>query len=149
MASCIEGGSFRQVSLKLCGTGGGGPRVVVSTAAFHVRVRGSVPGLGGLNETKMFLPHPLVKLSILGSLCAREVACSASDRQGSNFESCVWRAVSSHSSHHPQEVLLAQLSLYVHKGCLKPDSFHFIVTQGNSITLMFVFVLLGGGILRI
>ena len=30
----------------------GGPRVVVSTAAFHARVRGSVPGLGGLKETK-------------------------------------------------------------------------------------------------
>ena len=30
----------------------GGPRVVVSTAAFHARVRGSVPGLGGLEETK-------------------------------------------------------------------------------------------------
>ena len=57
----------------------------------------------------------------------REVACSASDRQGSNFESCVWRTVSSLSSHHPQEVLLAQFSLYVHKGGLKPDSFHFNV----------------------
>ena len=105
---------------------GGGPRVVVSTAAFHARVRGSVPGLGGLKETKMFLPHPRVKVSIVGSLRDREVACSASDRQGSNFESCVWRAVSSQSSHHPQEVLLAQFSLYVHKGDLKPDSFHFI-----------------------
>ena len=31
---------------------GGGPRVVVSTAAFHARVRGPVPGLGGLKETK-------------------------------------------------------------------------------------------------
>ena len=31
---------------------GRGPRVVVSTAAFHVRVRGSVPGLGSLKETK-------------------------------------------------------------------------------------------------
>ena len=31
---------------------GGGPRVVVSTAAFHARVRGSVLGLGGLKETK-------------------------------------------------------------------------------------------------
>ena len=31
---------------------GGGPRVVVSTAAFHARDRGSVPGLGGLKETK-------------------------------------------------------------------------------------------------
>ena len=99
---------------------------MVSTAAFHARVRGSVPGLGGLKETKMFLPHPRVKVSIVGSLRDREVACSASDRQGSNFESCVWRAVSSQSSHHPQEVLLAQFSLYVHKGGLKPDSFHFI-----------------------
>ena len=104
---------------------GGGPRVVVSTAAFHARVLGSVPDLGGLKETKMFLPHPRVKVSIVGSLRDREVACSASDRQGSNFESCVWRAVSSQSSHHPQEVLLAQFSLYVHKGGLKPDSFHF------------------------
>ena len=99
---------------------------MVSTAAFHARVRGSVPGLGGLKETKKFLPHPRVKVSIVGSLCDREVACSASDRQGANFESCVWRTVSSQSSHHPQEVLLAQFSLYVHKGGLKPDSFHFI-----------------------
>ena len=99
---------------------------MVSTAAFHARVRGSVPGLGGLKETKMFLPHPRVKVSIVGSLRDREVACSASDRQGSNFESCVWRAVSSYSSHHPQEVLLAQFSLYVHKGGLKPNTFNFI-----------------------
>ena len=105
---------------------GGGPRVVISTAAFHAKVRGSVPGIGGLKETKMFLPHPHVKVSIVGSLRDREVACSASDRQGSNFESCVWRTVSSQSSHHPQEVLLAQFSLFVHKGGLKPDSFHFI-----------------------
>ena len=106
---------------------GGGPRVVVSTAAFHARVRGSVPGLGDLKETKMFLPHPRVKVSIVGSLCDRDVACSASDRQGSNFESCVWRTVSSQSSHHLQEVLPAQFSLYVHKGGLKPDSFHFFI----------------------
>ena len=102
---------------------------MVSTAAFHARVRGSVPGLGGLKETKLFLPHPRVKVSIVGSLRDREVACSASDRQGSNFESCVWRTVSAQSSHHPQEVLLAQFSLYVHKGGLKPDSFHFIGTS--------------------
>ena len=36
--------------------GGGGPRVVVSTAAFHARVRGSVTGLGGLKETQIFFP---------------------------------------------------------------------------------------------
>ena len=84
-----------------------------------------VQGPGGLKETKMFLPHPLLKLSIAGSLRDREVECSASDLQGLNFESCVWRAVSSHSSHHPQEVLLAQFILYVHKSGLKPDLFHF------------------------
>ena len=64
----------------------------------------------------MFLPYPRVKVSIVGNLRDREVACSASDRQGSNFESCVWRTVLSYSSHHSQEVLLAQFSLYVHKG---------------------------------
>ena len=52
----------------LFATPGGGPRVVVSTAAFHARVPGSVPGLGGFKETKMFLPHPRVKVSIVGSL---------------------------------------------------------------------------------
>ena len=47
----------------LHGNMGEGPRVVVSTAAFHARVRGSVPGLSGLKETKMF-SHPRVKVSI-------------------------------------------------------------------------------------
>ena len=78
--------------------------VVVSTAAFHARARGSVPGL-----------------SIVGSLRDRKVAYSASDRRGSNFESCVLRTVSSHSA--SSGGYLAQFSLYVHKGDLKPDSF--------------------------
>ena len=117
---------------------GGGPRVVVSTAALHARVRGSVPGLGGLKETKMFLPHPRVKVSIAGSLRDREVACSASDRQGSNFKSCVWRTVSSQSSHHPQEVLLAQFSLYVHKGGLKPDSFHLLIAAAAICLICYI-----------
>ena len=55
---------------------------MVSTAAFHARAWGLFPGLGGLKETKMFLPHLLVKRSIVGSLRDREAACSASDRQG-------------------------------------------------------------------
>ena len=114
---CIAPPGDRRCILYLC--------CVFRTAAFHARARGSVPGLGDLKETKMFLPHPRVKVSIVESLLDREVACSASDRQGSNLESCVWRTVSSQSSHHPQEVLLAQFSLYVHKGGLKPDSFHF------------------------
>ena len=112
---------------------GGGPRVVVSTAAFHARV----PGLGGLKEKKMFLPHPRVKLSIVGNLRDREVAYSASDSQGSNFESCVWMTVLSHSSHHLQEVLLAQFSLYVHKGGLKSDSFHFYMSQVHQVYHVF------------
>ena len=101
---------------------------MVSTAAFHARVRGSVPGRFEKKQ-KMFLPHPRVKVSIVGSLRDREVACSVSDRQGSNLESCVWRTVSSQSSYHPQEVLLAQFSLYVHKGGLKPDSFHLFLRK--------------------
>ena len=67
-------------------------------------------------------------LSIVESLRDREVACSASDLRGLNFESCVWRAVSSHSSHHPQEVLLAQISLYVHKS----GPIHFISIVFNA-----------------
>ena len=47
---------------------------MVSSAAFHARVRGSFPGLGGLKETKMFLPHPLVKPIIVESFRDREVA---------------------------------------------------------------------------
>ena len=77
-------------------------------------------------ESRRSRVRPPSWLSIVGSLRDREVACSASDRQGSNFESCVRRTESSHPSHHPQEVLLAQFSLYVHKGGLKPDSFHFV-----------------------
>ena len=115
------------------GVVGGGPRAVVSTAAFHARVQGSAPGLGGLKETKMFLTHPRVKLSIVGSLRDREGACSASDRQDSNFKSRVWGTVSSHSSHHPQEVLLAQFSLYVHKGGLNP--IHFIFCRGGGLKI--------------
>ena len=60
--------------------------------AFHARVRGSVPGLGGLKETKLFLPHPRGKVSIVGSLRDREVACSASDRQGSNLFNIIERS---------------------------------------------------------
>ena len=98
---------------------------MVSTAAFHARVRDSVPGLGGLKETKMFLPHPRVKVSIVGSLRDREVACSASDRQGSN-------SVSGGQCHLNHLTTLRRFSwpsiaYYVHKGGLKPDSFHFMI----------------------
>ena len=35
-------------------TRAGGPRIVVETAAFHARVRGSFSGLGDLKDTKCF-----------------------------------------------------------------------------------------------
>ena len=49
ISNTVENGNwFAWVPL----TRGGGPGVVVSTAAFHARVRGWVPGLGGLKGTK-------------------------------------------------------------------------------------------------
>ena len=110
---------------------GGGPRVVHRCLSRQSSGFGSQSWRFGRNK-KMFLPHPRVKVSNVGSLRDREVACSASDRQGANFESCVWRTVSSQSSHHPQEVLLAQFSLYVHKGGLMPDSFHFLCSLSHK-----------------
>ena len=83
----------------------------------------------------MFLPRSLAKIQYSGSICDREVACSAPDSKGSNFEFCVWRAVSSHSSHHPHDVHLAQYtySPNVHKSGLKPHSFHFILINYYNI----------------
>ena len=86
----------------------------------------------------MFLPRSLVKINIVGSLHYRELACLASDRQDSTFESCVWRAVSSQLSHHPHEVLLDQFSPYVHKGGLKPHSLHFVY-MWSGVKLHFPF----------
>ena len=54
-----------------------------------------------------------------------EVACSVSERQGSNFESA-------HPSQHSQEVLLTQFSLYARKCGLVPHSFHFFYCQSNT-----------------
>ena len=72
-------------------------------------------------DTKCFFPAHSNRFNIVGSL-----------RHGSNFESFVWRAVSSHSSHHPEEALLAQFSLYAHKGGLKRHSFHFVSSLPTS-----------------
>ena len=94
---------------------GEGSRVVVSTVAFHARVRGSVPSLGGLKEKNVF-PHPRVKVSIVGCLRDREVACSTSDCQCSNFD-----PVSGGQCHLNHLTILRrffwpmQFSLYVHK----------------------------------
>ena len=98
---------------------------MVSTAAFHARARGSVPDLGGLKKNKkMFLPHPRVKVSIVGSLHDREFACSASDRQGR-----ISNPVSGVQCHLTHLTILRRFSwpssAYVHKCGLKPDLYHF------------------------
>ena len=59
-----------------------------------------------IKETKYFFPAHSLRFNMVGSLRDREVVCSASDHQGSNFEFCGLRAVTSHSYHHPQEVIL-------------------------------------------
>ena len=97
------------------GKGGGmdGAGAVVETACLESRRwRCSNPTMA-FKETKCFLYAHSGRFKILGSLRDREVACSTSDRRGSNFVSCVRRTVSSHSSYHPQGVLLAQFSLYI------------------------------------
>ena len=85
--------------------------------------------LSSYKETKYFFTAHSYRFNIVGSLRDWEVACSASECQGSNFESCVRRAVSSQSSYHPQVVLLVEFILHLHKGVLKPHSFHFLSTM--------------------
>ena len=81
----------------------------------------TMPPWSAFNLLTACLVTDIHVLSVLmGSLRDQEVASSTSDLQVPKFESCIWRAVSSHASHHPQDVILAQFSLYVHKGGLKP-----------------------------
>ena len=61
--------NFTKKSLKIAVSGG--PRVVASTAAFHARVRGSFPCLGGLKKAKIFLPHPLEHSVLWGASVAQ------------------------------------------------------------------------------
>ena len=117
------------------GGGGGGELVQwLKLPAWKVGDRGFELRSGIQIPKKQNISSLLIRkrFNTVGSLRDRGVASSASDRkglnfehhQGSIFESCVWKAVSSHSSHHPQEVLLAQFSLYVH-----PIQFIFYTMQ--------------------
>ena len=92
---------------------------------------GSSPALAFMfQRNKMFLLRSLAKIKYCGEPPRPTGSSSTSHRQGSNFETCVWRTESSHASHHFQKVFLAQFSPYVHKGRLKhPFS--------NSICLIF------------
>ena len=95
---------------------------MVSTAAFHAKFRGSFPGLGSLKEAKMFLPHPLVKLCIVGSLRDREVAGSASDIQGLNFKSLCHKLyiLTAFMGVHPICLELGGTATYLSLTCNKP-----------------------------
>ena len=131
-----------------------GPTLVGSSAgalvqwlklpAWKVDDRGLEPhsGLQVLKKQNVSSALTPKKINIVGSLRDRELACSASDRQGSNFKSCVWRAMSSHSSHDPQEVLQAQFSLYVYKGGPKTPFIHFIWSGVEYHTCSHSFILI-------
>ena len=86
---------------------GAGPRVAVSTAAFHADT-GFVPRFAPLSrgfEKNKNVSPPSTR---------------------------IWRAVSSHSSHHPHEVILAQFSLYVHTGGLGDAPLDMCVCVGGG-----------------
>ena len=113
-------------------------------SAWRVLDRGFKTHSGLQVSKKQNCFFPSQTFNIVWSLRDREVACWASDRQGSNFESCVWRAVSSHSSLRPQLTLMAQFSLYVHEGGLKPHSLHFACAKKctSHLSIQFLFLLL-------
>ena len=50
----------------------------------------------------------------MGSLGDRDVTYSVLERQGSNFEPCVWRRLC-HLIHLTKEVILAQFSIHAHR----------------------------------
>ena len=77
---------------------------------------GLEPHSGFLVSKKQNASSPLTR----NDLHDRDVACSASDRWGSNFESCVWRAVSSHSSYYPQSDISFKLQNSVYLSYFHP-----------------------------
>ena len=70
----------------------------------------------------MFLPRSLVKIPYCGEPPWPRGSELGLRSIGIEFRIMCLEAVSSHSSHHHHEVLLAHFSLYVHKGGLKPHS---------------------------
>ena len=70
---------------------GRGPSAVVNAACIgKLEIAGYEPHAGlQVSKNKIFLLRSLVMIQYCGNLRDREVACSASERQGSNFESFV------------------------------------------------------------
>ena len=91
--------------------------------AWKVWDRGFEPYSGiQVSKKQKFLPRSLERFTIVGTPEAPRPLVSVLGLRSPgieyNFETCVWRAVSCHSSHHPQKVLLTQFSLCVHNGGL-------------------------------
>ena len=84
-----------------------------SLVAQRIGGPGAVVKAVSLENQKSRLPFALWHSSFKETKCffsltQDSILWGASDRQGSNFKFCVWRAV---SSHHPQKVLLAQFKI--------------------------------------
>ena len=102
---------------------GGGPWCLLGKS----EIADSSPALAfQVSKNKMFPPCSIVKIEYYGHPTWPRDNVLGRRPTELNFKSCVWRAVSPHSYHHPQEVLLAQFSLYVNKCGVKPHSFYFI-----------------------
>ena len=97
-------------------------RVVVSTILTFTLEFGFVSRSRRFERNKNVSSPSTRKTQYCGEPCPRG---SVLGLRSPRFESYVWRAVSSQSSHHPREVLLAHLNLYVNKSGIKPDLFHF------------------------
>ena len=133
-------GRFILISNKLQKLKGGGPRVVVSTAAFHARARGSVPGLGGLKETKNVSSPSTCESQYCGEPPWPRGSVLGLRPPGREFrimclEDSVISIISPSSGGSP-----GQVNPYVHKGGLKPDSSHFILFTKIKIIRIVVFV---------
>ena len=81
-----------------------------------------------IKRNKMFLPRSLVTIPYYGEPPWPRGSVLGLRLPELEFRILCWRAVSSHTSHHPQGGLMAQFSLHVHKGGIKPHWFHFIST---------------------
>ena len=119
---------------------GGGCGAVVKPACLESWSSKVRPPLwhSSFKDTKCFFPAHSWRFNIVESLRDREVACSASDPQGSNFEFCVWGAVSSHLSQHPymhRRFAWPGLAYMYRKVPEKPLSFYFI-----SINIIYMYV---------
>ena len=86
--------------------------------------------------------HVSKKRNVFSSFTRKNLILWGGSVTERNVESCVWRGVSSHSSNHPQEVLLAQFSLHVHKNGLKPIHLilFFLANRKTSFDFMWLLV---------